>query len=477
MFLNPKIKLSLVAGIILSTLLSISSVWAQHQSKHAKSMEMKAQVETAIKKGVAFFHTVNSKGGYVYFVTPDLTKKWGEMPLDDYTIEVQPPGTPAVGQSFLRAYKTTGDKKALDYAKEAAHALIRGQNKYGGWNHTINFKNLDMEKVSFDDDQTQSAISFLMAIDQEVEDEKIQKATQKALKMMIATQLSSGGWPHKYPEQGNYHDYATFNDEGINDWIRVMIEAFQLYPKDEDIEKSLRKAARFMNISQLPPPQSGWAQQYNEFLQPAWARTFEPPAVCPAVTLNNINTLIDLYLALGNKTILEPIPDALRWMNESKMENGMWARFVEIGTGKPLYYDRPRIRVEKLEDLHPERRTGYGYQSDLQARLEASTSRYEKAITLEYNNLLKAEKGLQTKEEIAKRLEEISSKVIQIIGEQEKSGAWITKNDTFKKRMPDGVRWNGQYLTMDRISSQVFNNNINLLTTYIDLWNQLDNFE
>ncbi|MBI0397502.1 pectate lyase [Cyclobacterium marinum] len=463
-------------AFVLSSMLSILPVLAQQTSTNkSKGEDLKTRVEAAIKKGVSFFHTVNTEGGYVYFVTPDLTKKWGEIPLDNHTIEVQPPGTPAVGQAFLSAYKYTGDQKALEFATEAAHALIRGQNKYGGWNHTINFKNLDMEKVSFDDDQTQSAISFLMAIDQEVNDELIQKATQRALKMMVTTQLSNGGWPHKYPEQGNYHDYATFNDGGINDCIRVMIEAFQFYPEDEAIEKSLRKAARFMNISQLPPPQPGWAQQYNEFLQPAWARTFEPPAVCPAVTVNNINTLIDLYLALGQKTILEPIPDALRWLREIKMENGMWARFVELGTGKPLYYDRPRIRVERLEDLHPERRTGYGYQSDLQARLEASTARYEKAIDLTVEALIK--EGLQTKEEVAKRLEEINPQVIQIINEQENTGAWITKNDTFKKRMPDGVRWNGQYLTMDRISSEVFNKNISLLTTYIDLNNQLNKFD
>lgn len=43
--------------------------------------------------------------------------------------------------------------------------------------------------------------------------------------------------------------------------------------------------------------------------------------------------------------------------------------------------------------------------------------------------------------------------------------------------MPDGVRWNGQYLTMDRISSEVFNKNISLLTTYIDLNNQLNKFD
>ncbi|WP_339924582.1 pectate lyase [uncultured Cyclobacterium sp.] len=461
----------------LMALVGISAAFAQNNSlSQAERVDLNNKVAASLRKGVAFFQTINTQGGYVYFVTPDLSLKWGEVPLDDQTIEVQPPGTPAVGQSFLRAYRATGDKKALEFAKEAAYALIRGQNINGGWDHTINFQKLDNDKVSFDDNQTQSAVSFLMALDQELEDSLINAATQRALKMMMHTQLSNGGWPHKYPEQGNYHDYATFNDGGINDCIRVMMEAYQYYPNDEAIEKSLRKAARFMNISQLPPPQPGWAQQYNEFLQPAWARTFEPAAVCPSVTLNNINTLIDLYLVFGNATILEPIPDALRWLREIRMENGKWARFVELGTNKPLYYDRPRIRVDNIEDLHPERRTGYGYQSNLQSLLKKSTLRYEKALKVGNEELWKAENLLVSKEEISMRLNEITSKVKKIIKEQEKSGAWVTKNDKFKKTMPRGERWNGQYLTMDRISSAVFNENIATLSEYISLGKQLDKF-
>jgi hypothetical protein len=439
--------------------------------------DLKKEAEASLKKGVAFFYSINAHGGYVYHVTPDLSLRWGEGPKEEHTIEVQPPGTPAVGQSFLRAYRVTGDKQALKAAKAAAYALIRGQNKYGGWEHTINFANLSNEAVSFDDDQSQSAVSFLMALNQEIEDSLLADATKRALKMMMATQLSNGGWPHKFPEQGNYHDYATFNDGGINDCIRVMLEAYQYDNNDEAIEVSLRKAARFMMISQLPPPQPGWAQQYNEFLQPAWARTFEPPSVCPAVTIKNINTLIDLYLVLGDETLLEPIPDAIRWLREIRMENGKWARFVELGTNKALYYDRPRIRVDKLEDLHPERRTGYGYESDLELELEASSLRYEKALKLGNKKLWLEEHHVLTKEQVSKRLDFLAIEVKKIVEAQESSGAWITKNDRFKKRMPEGERWNGQYLVMDRISSEVFNQNVDILCEYIELNNQLDHVE
>ena len=69
----------------------------------ASGADLKKQAEASLKKGVAFFYTINSHGGYVYHVTPDLSLRWGEGPKDEHTIEVQPPGTPAVGLSFLRA--------------------------------------------------------------------------------------------------------------------------------------------------------------------------------------------------------------------------------------------------------------------------------------------------------------------------------------------------------------------------------------
>ena len=267
------------------------------------------KAQQSLQKGIEYFHSINISGGYVYYYTPDMKEKWGEVSTDDFTIEVQPPGTPAVGFSFLKAYKTTGDKTFLKYAREAGEALIKGQNKYGGWDHRIYFaKERKKAIVSFDDNQTQSAIRLLMALDQVMNDKTLHQSVMKALDMMLNTQLEQGGWPHKYPKQGNYHDYATFNDGGINRCVDVMLDAYKFY-KQKEYYKSIVKVGRYIYISQLPPPQPGWAQQYNEFLQPVWARPFEPPSVCPAVTLNNINTLIDIYQVSGNDTLLFPITD------------------------------------------------------------------------------------------------------------------------------------------------------------------------
>ena len=427
----------------------------------------RTEAEATIERGVNYFHSLSNRGGYVYFVTPDLSRRWGEGVLDENTIEVQPPGTPAVGMAFLRAYKATGSSIALKAARDAAHALSIGQNDRGGWQHTIRFDRPTGDMVSFDDDQTQSAISFLMALDQEVDDPELTAAIDKALILMKESQLENGGWPHRHPSQGDYHDFATFNDEGINDCIRVMLEAHQYYG-GVDVESVLLKSGRFLMLSQLPPPQPGWAQQYNEFLQPAWARSFEPPSVCPSVTINNINTLLDLYVRLGRNEYLEPIPDSLKWIESIRLPNGKWARFIELHTGKALYYDRGRIRVDSLEELSEERRLGYGYQVELQGRLESVKQRYQQIMELGREAHLAMSERSPLAGELERKISKLSSSVSAIIDSQNSDGAWITKNDQFKKRSP-GQLWQGEYEILDRVSSRVFIENIDTLCEYIRL--------
>jgi len=439
-------------------LFGLVNIYAQNKQDFSA---LAKEAEQSLKKGIAFMQTLDIEGGYVYHYSLDGKEKWGEGKTDDRTVEVQPPGTPAVGMSFLSAYRITKNKDFLKAAEEAANALMMGQNELGGWDHKIYFDRPKGNVVSFDDDQTQSAISFLMALDQEIDNSELTKTIEKALDMMLESQLDNGGWPHQYPWQGNYHDYATFNDKGINDCIRVMIEADSYYRKEE-YRKSLQKVSRFLMISQLPPPQPGWAQQYNEFLQPAWARAFEPPSVCPLVTLNNINSLFDLYLYTGKGELLEPIPDAIRWLKESRLPNGKWGRFMEIGTNKPLYYDRGRIRVESVEQLSLERSTGYGYENDIKDALDKAENRYLQVT----DQIEEAPKPTP-----ANVVNQLADNVQEIIKRQDDLGRWIVSQDRFRKEVPG--TWNGEYRIEDRISSAVFNHNVDVLCRFLKAYKSL----
>jgi hypothetical protein len=136
-----------------------------HAQNEKDLSSLATEVELSLEKGIAFMQSLGIEGGYVYHYSMDGKEKWGEGKTDDRTIEVQPPGTPEVGMSFLRAYQTTNNGDFLKAAEDAAYALIRGQNELGGWEHKIYFDRPTGNRVSFDDNQTQSAISFLMKLD------------------------------------------------------------------------------------------------------------------------------------------------------------------------------------------------------------------------------------------------------------------------------------------------------------------------
>ncbi|NVM00931.1 MAG: pectate lyase, partial [Candidatus Helarchaeota archaeon] len=94
----------------------------------------------ALEKGIKYFHSISTDGGYLWEYSVDLKERWGEGEATDTQIWVQPPGTPSVGEAFLRAYKVTGERFYLSCAEDAADALIWGQKKPGGWEYKIDFK-------------------------------------------------------------------------------------------------------------------------------------------------------------------------------------------------------------------------------------------------------------------------------------------------------------------------------------------------
>ncbi|MBK8503763.1 MAG: hypothetical protein IPL46_17055 [Saprospiraceae bacterium] len=200
-------------------------------------------------------------------------------------------------------------------------------------------------------------------------------------------------------------------------------------------------------------------------MQPAWARSFEPPSVCPQVTVHNLQTLMDLYEQTGEHKYLEAIPDAIRWLRESRLPNGKWGRFLELGTNKPLYYDRDRIRVNTMQELSLERRTGYSYENDLEERLNIAELRFK--------NLIREKQSADAPQQFKKSHQESASEeliksVTQVIESQDEQGRWIVKQDKFRKDM-EVQQWNGEYRYEHRISSALFNQNVEILCNFLEI--------
>lgn len=430
----------------------------------AEASDLTEETEAALEKAVQYFRsTISTNGGYLWWYSEDLKQREGEGKATETQIWVQSPGTPSVGLAYLRAYEVTGDDLYLEAAKAAADALAWGQLESGGWDYKIDF---DPEKSqrwyyrhdkgnvnpkgrrntsTFDDNNSQSALRFLMAVQKTTQDKKYLSAVNYGLAFMLKSQFENGAWSQRYPlASSGYSRWYTFNDNTINDCINVMLDAYHTYG-DEKYLESAKRGGDFIIASQLPQPQAGWAQQYDYDLKPAPARWFEPAAVNGGVTPRNIRTLIALYLETGAKKYLEPIPAAVDWLERSRLEDGQWARFYELGTNKPLYVNLDKEVVYEFVNIRP----GYSWMGNYGS---SAIRLYEKVKGMGREEYLAERDKPLTDESRRKRLNDLESRARDVIAKQDAQGRWIG----------DG-----------KISCSTFIKNVRLLLDYIALAHQV----
>lgn len=100
----------------------------------------KEDVLRAMRKAADFYrHKVSTNGGYHFYYTADLSYGRSESAEGPTQVEVQREATPIVALAYLDAYEATGDRTYLDYARDAANALVKGQLCSGGWDYLIEF--------------------------------------------------------------------------------------------------------------------------------------------------------------------------------------------------------------------------------------------------------------------------------------------------------------------------------------------------
>lgn len=436
------------------------------------------EARLAMEKATAFMRSIATEGGYLWRYSPDLTERAGENVATPTQIWVQPPGTPSMGMAFLRAHEATGDAQYLDAAKAAADALATGQLESGGWDYLVEFdpklsgnwyRRSEVGKLApadaakrknvttFDDDNTQSALRLLLAVADasrganEPRDVRIREARDYALTKLLAAQRPNGGWPQRwngvpvdpreYPVQPgkfpqdyprehpktNYMGFYTLNDNTQRDCVMTLLEAAKRLGRPE-LRAAALKGGDFLLLAQLPEPQPAWAQQYNPQLEPAWARAFEPPSVCSNESGGAMRLLVDLYLETGEEKYIEPLPRAIAWFKRSEISPGVWARMYEIGTNTPIYGDRDGKIKYRIEDLSPERQTGYSWKGSY--GLPAIFSYYDEVKSVGRSALLEKRKAAEASAKSAKgkasRAKALEPRVRAALASLDAEGRWIT---------------------------------------------------
>ena len=298
--------------------------------------------------------------------------------------------------------------------REVADNILLYQKDNGGWPKNYDMlailTNEEKQKIiatkkdtntTYDNSTTHSHIACLARVYYITKDVRYKDACKKGIEFILTSQYANGGWPQYYPLQNDYSRCITYNDDVMADIMNVLKDILDKRPQYsfvdkatmEKIELAYKKGLDCILKTQVKEGNmlTAWCQQYDEVtLAPAWARKFEPPAIC-----NRESVPVVLFLMSidhPDTAIIQSIQSAVQWFAASKIKGirvqtipaepikfkyrmsktdkivvadstapVIWTRYYELGTHKPLFCNRDSKVVYSLAEVQRERRDGYGW--------------------------------------------------------------------------------------------------------------------
>lgn len=249
--------------ILYGSMISRCPVIAQEQDL---IKDAKIAMRTAAKFMV---EEVSTNGGYVDRYLADFSRRWGELEAYKTMIWLEGSGgTVSMGDLFLDAYEATGDAYYYEAAEKVAKALAWGQHESGGWNYFIDF------------------------------------AGDRSVRKWYQT-IGKNAWG--FEEHNHYYGNATFDGGNTVRAARFLLRIY-LLKLDPAYKLIMDRAIDFVLKSQYPL--GGWPQRYpimNDFPHGELEDYTPFYTFNDDVTSENINFLIQCYVALGEERFIDPI--------------------------------------------------------------------------------------------------------------------------------------------------------------------------
>ncbi len=286
---------------------------------------------------------------------------WNDWDL----LAVRSPGTPTAVLALLDGYRLTGDDRYRATAVRAGDLLVAIQMRSGGWFSEMPVRGggpawwftWSVLRTAIDDDVTPGAIRALTALWQVTGDPRHRAAAERGIAFLLDRQLRDGAWPlvarprWKQWVYRDFEDKPTLNDGATTQTIVTLLAAARAFDRPE-LVAAARRGGDWIVSAQHPRPQAGWAQQYDEAGAPAPARRYERVALASWETRHALTALLALAEATGDIAYCAPVEAAVRWLAQSQIAPGCWARFYAIGTNRPLYFNERREEVGTPAEAH-----------------------------------------------------------------------------------------------------------------------------
>ena len=303
-----------------------------------------------------------------------------------------------------------------DQVREIADNVLLYQRDNGGW-----IENRDPTRIlsaderagiagersnpsaSFDNRNTYSQVAYLLGAFALLGDERYRTAALKGLDFILSRQVKRcGGWPHTVPPVQSYHDKITIADEVTSGNLRLLRKVAAGKGPFAAVDPARRRAAAAglargdACVLRLQIRQgetlTGWAGQYDPVtLAPAKGRSFELPAIVSQETVAMLEYLMEdphpspaMIAAIEGGVAwlkrvrilgwrVEDVPLAVpvkydfhtatfdRRLVADASATGLWARFYDLADNSVVLANRDGVRVARYDQIHPERRSGYGW--------------------------------------------------------------------------------------------------------------------
>ncbi len=252
-----------------------------------------------------------------------------------------------------------------------------------------------LDDSTIDNDATAVQIRFLATV-VAAGGTRFKAGMLAGLEYLLAAQYPNGGWPQYFPLRKDYSKRITFNDNAIVNVLSILGDVAAGRAPFTGLDDALRSRARgalerghkvmlAMQIK-VDGQLTGWCQQYDEVtLQPAGARTYEHPSIS-ALETSPILTYL-MKLEKPDAATITAIEAGMAWLVKSRIPGlrveqrpdpagpagydvvavpdpgapGVWARFYDIATNKPIFSGRDGVIKSRLADIEIERRAGYNW--------------------------------------------------------------------------------------------------------------------
>jgi PelA/Pel-15E family pectate lyase len=308
-----------------------------------------------------------------------------------------PAWTPApVGPDFYLTSDMTDSWFHGAEARRIADDIVSFQTPTGGWSKAVDVRTRPRAPSesyasganwtwisTFDNGATTEHLRFLGAAARAQGDARHVASFMAGLGYVARAQFPNGCWPQVYPLEGSYHDAATFND-GVMVRILELLDAVARgeYPFVPAAARTAAAASSARGLACTLAAQvvvagrrTVWAQQHDPLtLAPVKGRAYEPVALYGLESAGVMDYL--MALAAPAAAAVAAVQAAASWFRANAIygyiydnvdllpragAGPLWARFYEIGSGRPIFGDRDGSVHYQLGGISEERRLGYAW--------------------------------------------------------------------------------------------------------------------